>query len=436
MKLGIVRSLLDAHTLGIATFSSLLEESGYDVCHAPDQICRTLDYLSEDSAREDLKFWLVTEKITVLGFSYRLDPQEGVRLFLHLFRFIKSDQDLQNIRMIFAGLPSACDDVLGRAESKVEVFKGDVTPSEALLKFGVPPENIPMWLVSEARYDAYRYSLAKQITNERQYLKVRAPVGYQYAAKGSSRDSVLKRISNMRPEDVLIRTHAGPYHQDRLHALETFYKWVRELDKSSQIDILSIGASQLTQERMDKTWRGYSNGGGVPISSESEFSKTFDYSGNMLLRSYSGTNDVKNYAKMLDRSINNAWHALSIFWFNQADKRGPLSVKEGIRQHIQTLKYLGENNKIFEPNVAHHFSFRASDDLTSIIATYLSVITAVRFGVKNIILQVMLNTPKVTSGIADIVKVRALLAVLHPRVKGRAELYFSQELDYLIFLLI
>ena len=37
---------------------------------------------------------------------------------------------------------------------------------------------------------------------------------------------------------------------------------------------------------------------------------------------------------------------------------------------------------------------------------------AAKLGVKHVILQIMLNTPKMTSGIADIVKYRTLMNVL------------------------
>ena len=52
-----------------------------------------------------------------------------------------------------------------------------------------------------------------------------------------------------------------------------------------------------------------------------------------------------------------------------ADGRGPLSVYETLTQHINALRVIAKNNKPFEPNISHHFSFRGSDDLSGIVAT-------------------------------------------------------------------
>ena len=114
----------------------------------------------------------------------------------------------------------------------------------------------------------------------------------------------------------------------------------------------------------------------------------------MLLRTYSGTKNVPELARIHEESINIAWHALSFWWFNQLDGRGPNSVKQNLEEHIETLKYIAETNKPFEPNIPHHFAFRGSDDLTYVLSAVLAARTAKKYGIRTFVLQVMLNTPR------------------------------------------
>ena len=123
------------------------------------------------------------------------------------------------------------------------------------------------------------------------------------------------------------------------------------MDSAGHLDIVSVGASQLTQEMFGKNWDGIKNGGGVPVNSEKEFEDIKLAAGGMLIRSYSATNNIPSYAAMLEKTINTAWHALSFWWFNLADGRGPLSVYETLTQHINALHVIAKNNKPFEPNI-------------------------------------------------------------------------------------
>ena len=97
--------------------------------------------------------------------------------------------------------------------------------------------------------------------------------------------------------------------------LMNFDVWLKELAEKGNLDIVSIGSSQLTQEKFGEDWEGLPNGGGAPINSEIEFRNVRDSARQMLVRAYSGTNNVPEYSEMLDRTINCCWHALSLFWF-------------------------------------------------------------------------------------------------------------------------
>lgn len=158
----------------------------------------------------------------------------------------------------------------------------------------------------------------------------------------------------------------------------------------------------------------------------------------MLVRTYAGTRNIPKLAAIYEDTINIAWHALSFWWFNQIDGRGPYGVKENLEQHIETLRYIAATGKPFEPNIPHHFSFRGGDDTSYVLSTYLAAITAKKMGVRYFVLQVMLNTPKYTWGVQDLAKARALLGLIRELEDGsfrvflqpRAGLdYFSPNLD-------
>jgi hypothetical protein len=158
----------------------------------------------------------------------------------------------------------------------------------------------------------------------------------------------------------------------------------------------------------------------------------------MLVRTYAGTRDIPKLATIYEKTINIAWHALSFWWFNQIDGRGPYGVRENLEQHLATLDVIARSGKPFEPNIPHHFSFRGGDDYTYVLSAYLAAKTAKLKGIRYFVLQIMLNTPKYTWGVQDLAKARALLQLVRELeddsftvfLQPRAGLdYFSPDLD-------
>jgi len=141
---------------------------------------------------------------------------------------------------------------------------------------------------------------------------------------------------------------------------------------------------------------------------------------------------------MHEETINIAWHALSLWWFCRIDGRGPNSVQENLQQHVETLKYIAATGKPFEPNVSHHFAFRGADDVTYVVAAVLAARLGKSVGIRRLIFQNMLNTPKYTWGVQDLAKSRANLTLLRELEDERFEVilqprggldYFSPDLD-------
>jgi len=436
---GLLKPSVDAHTLGVASFSQLIEDCGWRVVIADPKICNALNDLEKPLNIDLLVGWLVSNRISSIGFSYRLDPADGVRAFGKLFAFLTREKLLSKSmggvsKLVFAGLPETCKMVEREFGHQVDVFWGDETPQETLLKIGVPRDLWPESLSQSSAYDDSRVAFAKQLLESAKHLSSLPSPHPTYPEFGTFKDSLAARINYKNAHGLmpLMRAHVGPYQADRIKAISEFKKWASNLAKSGFLDILSIGSSQLTQEAFGEKWDGRSNGGGVPINSPSEFFEIWEAARPMLVRTYSGTRDTLGMAKLYDQTINNAWHALSLWWFCQTDDRGPHDLLTNLKNHFQTLRYIATTGRPFEPNIPHHFAFRGSDDLTYVVSVILAARLAKRIGIRAFVFQNMLNTPKATWGVQDLAKSRAILALLKPLQSSSFLIYFQPRagLDY------
>lgn len=448
-RIGLLKTAVDVHTLGVMVAAQLLETCGCEVIVSGPDIADAMDSLANPASFEKLKAWLKENKITVLGFSYRLDPDHGLERFDHLVYLLDNDPqyrvggiDSQIRKLVFAGLPPACDKVRQKYKDRFEVFCGDETPLETLKKMGVPEGLIGSEFKQGSAYDDARMAFARDLLNRNIPAQQQPQPLPDYPDAGTSRDHLLKRLefAYRRNAYPLLRAHVGPYlsNSSREEAVTLFLQWLKTLATARQLDIVSVGSSQLTQSNFEEEWGDLPNGGGVPINSEKEFHMVAEAAKPLLVRAYSGTQRVPQVAESLERSLNICWHALSLWWFNKMDGRGPLDVLEGLGQHLQALSYIAKTGKPFEPNVPHHFSFRGGDDLTYVVSGILSARVAKRYGIGHLVLQNMLNIPKATSGRRDLVKARAMLQLAREleddsfRViyQPRAGLdYFSPDLE-------
>jgi hypothetical protein len=96
------------------------------------------------------------------------------------------------------------------------------------------------------------------------------------------------------------------------------------------------------------------------------------------------------------------------------------------------LTYIAQTKKPFEPNIPHHFAFRGSDDVTYIVSAVLAARTAKKHGIQDFILQVMLNTPRYTTGVVDLAKARAIIQLIKPLLGEDFKMYLQPRagLDY------
>lgn len=442
---GLLRPAVDVHTLGISYAAELLSEAGYRVVISDRVITEAVNHIHRPGSSALVRGWIKQHGITRLGLSYRLDPDQAAEVFERLYYQLRDHKMLGTGRgklrgVYFAGLPAACSRIKSRHGDEFPVFQGDETPEEALAKFGVSRERIPASLARRSAYDEHRMAFGRELIRKGEHLAEMPVDRSGYEAFGTRKDHLFSRVEHGREHGLppLMRVHVGPYHPERVKAVEQFIGWIRDLKRTGFLDVLSVGTSQLTQEKFGEDWRDAPNGGGVPINSEAEYERIWEEACPMFVRTYAGTQRIPELARIHERSLNIAWHALSFWWFSCIDGRGPHSVLENLREHLLTLDFIAKTGKPFEPNIPHHFAFRGGDDVTYVLSAVLAARVAKLRGVKYFVLQNMLNTPRQTAGVQDLAKSRAMLRMVRELedrnfrvlLQPRAGLdYFSPDMD-------
>ena len=437
---GLIHPALDVHTLGINAVESLLTECGFRVCSADADLCAAADAPENPAGVRLVCAWIEQRAITRLGFSYRLDPHEGAQKFFRWVEHLRGHGLLREKgvgvnALYFAGLPAACELIERRFGREVVTFRGDESPGETLEKLGIPSHAYPLAAGEEAAYDRIRREFAQRLIARELHIAEKPVDDRSYPGFGTMQDRLELRLRHRGREGrlPLMRAHVGPYGPDREAALKLFLDWCRRLAESGWLDILSIGTSQLSQSRFGEDWGDSPNGGGIPVNAAEDFSRIWRASRPLLVRTYAGTQNVPALARLYEKTINIAWHALSFWWFCRLDGRGPNDLLTNLRQHFETLKFIAATRKPFEPNVPHHFAFRGADEITCVVSGVLAARAAKRAGVGQLVLQIMLNTPKHNWGIQDLAQARALLALTRELEDERFSVILQPRagLDYL-----
>ncbi len=309
----------------------------------------------------------------LVGVSYRLTPETGERL---LGQFAEAADELREagVRFAFGGTPP-----LVEKASRMNFF-------EKSFEGGEPAEQILAYLRGEGTVQEQN-ALPPQTLVERIHWKSPYPI---------------------------LRHHFG------LPEMEQTQAGIRRIAESGLLDVISLGIDQDAQEnffhpeRQDARRRG---AGGVPVRSAEEYRALFQASrcGNYpLLRTYSGTDDFIPLAEMYRETINIAWCAIPLFWFNQMDGRGPWNLEGSIGEHQQVMSWYGARGIPVELNEPHHWGMRDASDVIFAVAAYLSAYNAKVFGVKDYIAQLMFNSPPGTSDAMDLAKMLAVLELIAP----------------------
>ena len=428
IKYGLIKPFVDAHTLGINAVAELLRDCGYEVTWADDPVAKAIEGYRSETHRKVVVDWLTQNSINRIGISYRLDQADAVNMVGYLLEEMKKAKlfrfqggKVENV--FFGGLPKACNKIESEFSGLVKTFSGGESVRETLDRMGVSAERVPYDITESCKYDETLLKFGKKVIDSNNYLGYKPVKTKNYPEYGTSKDTLIKKLESRISKKILpsgeyfeplIRAHVGPYSSSisRSESVIEFLSWASKLAQSDYLDILSIGSSQLSQSNFGEDWEDKTNGGGVPINSPKEYRAVWAASRPLLVRTYAGTKNIPHLAQIYEETINICWHALSLWWFNKLDGRGPYDLYTNLKQHIETIDYISKTKKPFEANVSHHFAFRGADDVTYIVSAFLAAKLAKKRGIKTFILQNMLNTPRTTWGLQDLAKSRVLLKIV------------------------
>ncbi len=438
--IGLARPQVDAHTLGVSRVNDLLRACGITTVLVDDVTSEAFCAPAQADNSSLIRRWLSANRVSILCFSYRLAVTDAVGIFRKLMYQLEYHgmlaKDGGPIKAVyFAALPGACDDIKRIYGDDVGVFRGDETLAETLTIMGIDPSLAPIDMVGAHPYDATLESFGRDLMKTCDYASA-LPVDRQTSpAFGGKLEKAVDRIKHGRACGLppLMRAHAGPYQADRRDAVNLLESWCGELSRAGMLDVLSIGTSQLTQERFGKDWGDRPNGGGSPINSPGEYERIWQAARPMLVRTYAGTCGIPALAMMHEETMNIAWHAMSLWWFSRIDGRGPHAMLENLQEQFEALRLIASGTRPYEPNVSHHFAFRGADDITYVVSAVLAARAAKSLGIRNLILQIMLNDPKYTWGVNDLAKARATLSLVRELEGPDFQVYLQTRagLDYL-----
>jgi len=222
--------------------------------------------------------------------------------------------------------------------------------------------------------------------------------------------NIIDRINEKYPYPVL-RHHFGlPSYKDTLDGIKI-------IAESKVLDVISIGPDQNTQQyffKQEKMDKNHDGAGGVPLRTKEEFvalKEASQFGNKPILRCYSGTDDVFKFAELLKNTIDNAWCAVPLCWYNEIDKRGTRTIEVSIKEAFELIKWHGDRNIPVEINEPHHWALRDAHDVISVVTAYLSAYNAKKYGAKDYIAQYMFNTPNTLSFSMDLSRVLAMIEI-------------------------
>ncbi len=231
------------------------------------------------------------------------------------------------------------------------------------------------------------------------------------------------KTSDIPPQNLIERIeHNGPFpllrHHFGLPTVKETVKGAKEIALSETVDVLSIGPDQNAQEsffRPEEMKKGQDGAGGVPLRKPEDLESIYQATrcGNHpLLRCYSGTRDLIQWAEMSLKTINIAWGAVPLCWYNRLDGRSDRSPEESIRENQQAMRWYGNHGIPLEVNESHHWSLRDAPDTVAVAAAFLAAYNAKKAGVTHYVAQYMFNTPAQTSPLMDIAKMLAKIELI------------------------
>lgn len=347
------------HIAGIQGFLGMCEEEG----------CETV-FLGPAVPPRDLVEAIGKHAPDRVAVGYRLTPEVAGILFREL-KSLLADMDRKRPRLVFGGTPPVAVEA-ERSGLFERVFSGRETL-----------EDIRAYIRGEERLSTEAVHPGDLVT----------------------------RIRKLRPYP-LIRHHFGR------PTLEETVIGAGRIAEEEVLDVLSIGPDQSAQEsffrpgEMDPAQAG---AGGVPLRRPEDLEAIYAATrcGNFpLVRCYSGTRDLREWAEMSVRTIRNAWAAIPLCWYSDLDGRSTRSLADAMAENLSVVEWYAQKGVPVEVNESHQWSLRNAHDTLAVAMAFLAAYNAKKAGVRHYVSQYMFNTPAGTSPAMDLAKMLAKIELI------------------------
>jgi methylmalonyl-CoA mutase cobalamin-binding subunit len=342
------------HVAGILSFLGLARSVGHEVIFLGPAV--SVDELLQKAREEDAD---------MIAISYRLTPEVAQALFEEIEEKIPK-----------YGL-----------KGKLFVFGGTSKVADVARKFSF----FSKVFSKESRRELIMYLKGQTAERKKDFVPAQ---------------TLLKRIEENAPYPI-IRHHFGR------PTLEETVKGIEKISESGLIDVISLAPDQNAQQYFfepEKMKPELSGAGGVPIRKREDLLKLHEASqrGNYpLMRCYAGTTHIVEMAKVLHETINNAWAAIPLSWYNELDGRSERKFVDAVRENMEGIKWNAEQGLPVEINEPHQWTLRSAHDTIFVTMSYIAAYVAKKLGVKNYVSQYMLNTPPGVSFEMDLAKMFA-----------------------------
>ncbi len=235
-------------------------------------------------------------------------------------------------------------------------------------------------------------------------------------------DSLVERIRQVQERESrpAIRAHIGIAAE----TIEPTVEAVQKLADAGVLEIVSLAPDQTSQELLAKFIRGeedpdrYLAGqGGAPIRSVEDLKrlKAATRRGNHpLTRIYTGTDELLELAKLWEEHLNIAFPAVPIFFYNELDGRGPLSIRDAFDEHFRVIEWWAQQGKPLEINDPHQWGLRYASDDMQVADHVLCAVIALKKGIRHYVMQMMFELPPTISALDDLAKMKAAYELIEP----------------------
>ncbi len=347
------------HVAGVLSFLNLARTAGYKTV-----------FLGPAVSVADFAEAVAGHDPELVAVSYRLTPEVAGALIAQLQEAL-AERALLERRFVFGGTAPVAE-VARSSGLFEEVFTGGESPEQVLA-----------------------------------YLQG----GTREGAQQEWGDTLLARLAHKQPYPLLRHHYGQP-------EVAVTVEGARQIAAAGVLDVLSLGPDQNAQDsffRPDEMKPEQSGAGGVALRSPDDLQAIYQATrtGNHpLLRCYSGTRDLIKWAEMSVETINNAWGAIPLCWYNTLDRRSDRHPQQSIAENQQAMAWYADRGIPVECNEAHHWSMRSAHDTIAVVAAYLGAYNCKAVGVHTYVSQYMFNSPAATSPAMDLAKMLAKIELI------------------------